>query len=411
MTNERSAPLLGSAPGVFVERLWGAATDTILQLLSEAAALNADRVHILPDRDSGSIRVSAGGDVLGAVENIPQDALLELTRALARLAHLPAHRVAREPLSGALNPGVGDEERAQDAGRWAVSLQPAVGGALAVLRSMRGEPTDLAELGFDSLEQETLREAVGLEHGLIVVTGPTGSGKSKSLDALTGAAAASGASVVVEIVDPIEFLRPGRIQIELSDRFNYRDSVRNSMLADADVITTDRCRTAEDWGVTVEAALAGTLVFAGMHAGEVASALDRLRVFVKPHLLTDVLRVVVAQRLVRRLCDACKVVDEGATAAAGATVYRAAKCPRCNQSGYRGRALVSEVLPVTRLVTQRIAAGERGQRIVELAEDEKIMRRFEQRGGDLLKQGVTSVAEWRGRFRYPFEGLGGSDPS
>jgi len=259
-----------------------------------------------------------------------------------------------------------------------VSIMPTLHGEAVVLRLLdrARAPLDLGKLGFADTNLKRLVDALGHGNGIVLVTGPTGSGKTTTLYA--GLQRLNGPErKIVTVEDPIEYQLPGVNQIQVNPRIGltFAASLRSVLRHDPDIIMVGEIRDVETARIAVQAALTGHLVLSTLHTNSAAGAITRLvDMGVESYLLTSALRCIVAQRLVRTLCPDCRQAAAEAPEALRALgimpddqrrgrphVYRAKGCARCGNSGYLGRSSVAEVLPLTetmrRLILQHADAA------------------------------------------------------
>lgn len=228
----------------------------------------------------------------------------------------------------------------------------------------------LDRLGMNPAQRNSFEQAVRLPHGMILLTGPTGSGKSTTLYAAIRHILEGELRNIMTVEDPVEFDIEGVTQTEVdtrSDKVSFLKSLRSILRHDPDVIMIGEIRDRETADIAVRAALTGHLVLSTLHTNSALGAVTRLLDLGLDHfLLASVLRLVAAQRLVRRLCRHCrtprplKAVEAellGCPREAGRTVYDAAGCLHCAGTGYTGRMGVFEVIPMGRTLAERIGAG------------------------------------------------------
>ena len=240
-------------------------------------------------------------------------------------------------------------------------------GESIVMRLLRRTASvqTLSELGFSSEEQETLVRALKSRQGLILVTGPTGSGKTTTLYSLLALVNDSSVSTVT-IEDPVEYAMSHTRQIQVQQKrgINFVNGLRSILRQDPDVIMVGEIRDHETAAIATSAALTGHLVFSTLHTNDAISTITRcVEMGVEPYLVAATLRLVVSQRLMRKLCLGCRRAVEvsdvervviGKYMDASVSVYAAQGCEKCNGTGYSGRTVVSEILPITEKLRQTI---------------------------------------------------------
>jgi type IV pilus assembly protein PilB len=309
------------------------------------------------------------------------------------------------------------ERRIPQDGRTALSIEgrkvdvrvatlPLVGGEGAVLRILDKEGTviDLDSLGMVEPERAVFAAAFSRPHGAVLVTGPTGSGKSTTLyGALTQLHKPE--KNIITIEDPVEYELAGVKQMQVNPKagLSFANGLRSMMRADPDIIMVGEIRDKETAQIAVEAALTGHLVLSTLHTNDAPGAIARLiEMGVEPFLVSSAVSCVLAQRLARRLCDHCKqevVLDGEAVRANGydvpdaqISVYEAVGCGRCSGTGYKGRIGLYEVMPVNEEIRKLAVARASADAISEAAERAG-MRRLRDEGVAKVRAGLTSFAE------------------
>ncbi len=285
-----------------------------------------------------------------------------------------------------------------------VSTLPAAHGERVVLRLLDKQAgrLDLAALGMDSSTVDQLDALINRPHGIVLLTGPTGSGKTTTLYALLKRLDA-GTRNIMTVEDPIEYDLDGIAQTQVNARIemDFARALRAILRQDPDVVMIGEIRDLETARIAVQASLTGHLVLATLHTNDAASAVTRLvDMGVEPYLLASALVGVLAQRLVRRLCPHCRTeqpvsdLEKLALGASysGATTWHAAGCPECAGSGYRGRTGIHELLVMNDDLQLMVHEGVSDQAIREHARAGG-MRSLREDGNRLLASGVTSVDE------------------
>jgi type IV pilus assembly protein PilB len=286
-----------------------------------------------------------------------------------------------------------------------VATLPLVGGEGAVLRVLDkdGSVVDLDALGMVEPERSRFVEAFSRAHGAVLVTGPTGSGKTTTLyGALTQLHTPE--KNIITIEDPVEYELGGVKQMQINPKagLTFANGLRSMMRADPDIIMVGEIRDKETAQIAVEAALTGHLVLSTLHTNDAPGAIARLiEMGVEPFLVSSAVSCVLAQRLARRLCD-CKrevVLDGDAVRANGydvqgttVTAYEPAGCGRCGGTGYKGRVGLYEVMPVTDEI-RKLAVGRASADAIAEAAAHAGMRPLRAEGLDKVLSGLTSFAE------------------
>ncbi len=374
-------------------------------IFARATDARASDIHVEPMRDGFEVRVRVDG-VLRTLESYGRDRFDAVVSRIKLIAGLDiAER--RLPQDGRLTMRAGGVESDVR-----VSVIPSVWGESIVLRLLPKERSDtfsLDALGMDADHRALFEAWIHEPHGIVLVTGPTGSGKSTTLyTALTLANDRSNKIITVE--DPVEFRVPGitQIQVQSDIGYTFASSLRAILRHDPDIVMVGEIRDLETAQIAVQASLTGHMVFSTLHTNDAFSAVTRLTdMGVEAYLVASSLRGIVAQRLVRRLCDQCAQRDDDADhralietslqgallAATGAPrLRRAAGCKACAHTGYVGRSGIYEFVPVTPSLRGAIASGRVG--IESLGTTERALYRS-LRGDGLLKawRGLTSVEE------------------
>jgi general secretion pathway protein E len=261
-----------------------------------------------------------------------------------------------------------------------VSTTPTMHGESVVLRLLNRESVtlDFATLGFDAPELGRLTEILDRPHGMILATGPTGSGKTTTLYAALRRLNTPQRKVIT-VEDPVEYQIEGVNQIQVRPAINlaFANALRSIVRQDPDVIMVGEMRDAETARICVQAALTGHLVLSTLHTNDAAGCITRLRdMGVEDYLLTSTVNAVIGQRLVRVLCPHC----------------RGAGCERCSRTGFRGRTAVLELMPMTdrirRLVLERAGTAE-----IRNAARAEGMRTIYEHGLAKVRAGLTTLEE------------------
>lgn len=284
-----------------------------------------------------------------------------------------------------------------------VSTLPASTGEKVVIRILDSRATVLSldALGLPPRELERIRGLINLREGIILVTGPTGSGKTTTLYAALRSIQERGVNIVT-VEDPVEYKLTGIVQVQVNEKagLTFAAALRSILRQDPDVVLVGEIRDRETATIATQASLTGHLVLSTLHTIDAASAVARLvDIGIEPFKIAASLKGVIAQRLLRRLCQHCKVqmTDPVPPRLArwfpeGAQIYKAAGCPECGGTGYRGRLAVQEILVSDAEVERRIAAGESTDRIADAARAGG-MRTMWESGVDHVLAGATDIEE------------------
>jgi len=370
-----------------VEDLLEAANDAPIirmlnALLTQAAKDGASDIHIEPYERSSSVRFRVDGTLREVVQ--PNKALhAALISRLKIMAELDIAE-KRLPQDGRISLRIGG--RAIDV---RVSTLPSSHGERAVLRLLDKSESKftLEGLGMSGDVLTNFDRLVQQPHGIVLVTGPTGSGKTTTLYASLERVDASTTNVLT-VEDPVEYELPGIGQTQVNPKIDltFAKALRAILRQDPDVIMIGEIRDFETAQIAIQASLTGHLVLATLHTNDAPSAVTRLTdMGVEPFLLSSSLLGVLAQRLVRKLCPHCKRVDEQG-------LYRPVGCPECSQTGYKGRTGVYELMvaddKIRALIHGRAAESE-----LYVAAQAAGLRSMRDDGERLVQQGITSPEE------------------
>jgi general secretion pathway protein E len=371
------------------------------QMIARAVETHASDVHLEPFPDRLRVRYRYDG-VLHEVEPPParlQAAVISRVKIMARLDI--AER--RLPQDGRIKLTVRGHEI-----DFRVSTMPALYGEKVVLRVLDRTAVefDYEKLGLPEDVREGLERALELPNGMVLVTGPTGSGKTTTL--YTGLTKLNTiARNVVTVEDPIEYQLTGINQIQVKPQIglNFASLLRSILRQDPDVIMIGEIRDLETVQIAVQAALTGHLVLSTVHTNSAAATMTRLRdMGLEDYLMTATLKAVLAQRLVRRLCRKCRIAEEapasvrerfglGRLAGAGPiTLYHPRGCPECRGTGFRGRRAIAELLVPSR-ATDRLIFDGADDTAIERAAIENGMRPIFDSGLLAVLEGDTTIEE------------------
>ena len=325
-------------------------------LLTQAVRAGASDIHIEPYRDVSRVRFRLDGVLYErhTLEKAYHAALVSRIKVMAKL-NIAEKRL---PQDGRIAVALGGRQVGLR-----VSTLPTAFGERVVLRLLEKSERvlSLSELGLGDEDLSRVQSLVKLSNGMILITGPTGSGKTTTLYAMLQALASPERNILT-IEDPVEYELEGvgQMQVNAKIGLTFADGLRTLVRQDPDVILIGEIRDAETASIAVQSALTGHLVLSTLHTNDAPSAVARLfDMGVEPFLLSSVLRAVAAQRLVRVLCPHCReayLPDEkeilalgrmGALYRKGQPLYRAKGCEECMHTGYRGRMAVYEIMPMS----------------------------------------------------------------
>jgi type IV pilus assembly protein PilB len=367
-------------------------------IVADAVEQGASDIHFEPEGSEMRVRFRIDG-VLSERTTIPRRMVAGVISRIKIMADLDiAER--RLPQDGRL--GLTVEGHSIDIRVVALPSQSGEGVTMRILDKAQVLLT-LDKLGMAEEARERFEAAFRKPYGAVLVTGPTGSGKSTSLYAALNAVN-SPERKIVTIEDPVEYKLPGITQIQVHARsgLTFARGLRSILRADPDLIMVGEIRDADTARTAVEAALTGHMVLSTLHTKDAASAVTRLtEMGIEPFLTASAVDCVVAQRLVRKLCTYCKrrsVVTVEALRATGfkaefdIEAYEVGGCARCNGTGYRGRTGLYEVMAVSDEIRALTLERGSGDLIREQARRDG-MHTMREDGLERVRQGVTSIAE------------------
>jgi len=374
-------------------------------IIFQAAEDGASDVHFEPQEDSLAVRLRIDG-VLHEVQRIPKRMAAGVTTRLKVLAKLDiAER--RKPQDGRISLNAAAAGRMLDI---RVATLPTVEGESVVMRLLdkSKRPPTLEELGLSDEMRKTLEEVVSRPTGALLVTGPTGSGKSTTLYAALSEINNPEINIIT-VEDPVEYRLGGVNQVQINQRagLTFAAALRSILRSDPDVVMVGEIRDPETAKISIEAALTGHFVLSTLHTNDAPGALTRLNEMgVEPFLTGSAVTGVLAQRLARKLCTHCcemytpsveelikaRVSPDVAAQADGMVFYRKKGCPRCNQTGYKGRIGVFQLLAMSETL-ETLAASKASREELERAAMEEGMRTLWDDGIAKVAAGLTSIEE------------------
>ncbi len=373
-------------------------------LLLSAIQRGASDIHIEPFEKEMRIRFRIDG-VLQPVMSPPlkfRDAIVSRVKIMARLDIAEK----RLPQDGRVKARFADhgENREID---FRVSCLPTLFGEKVVLRLL--DPgqlrLDMGRLGFEPAALAKFEAAVRRPWGMVLVTGPTGSGKTNTLYSALSQLNQPGVNVMTA-EDPVEFNLSGINQVQVREGIglSFAATLRSFLRQDPNIILVGEIRDSETASIAVKAALTGHLVLSTLHTNDAPSSINRLvNMGVEPFLVANSLNLLCAQRLVRRVCEQCKepvellesaLIDAGFSPEQAASVrsFRGKGCDRCGRTGYKGRVGLFEVMEITERLRETIVAGANSIELRKAAEAEGMVS-LRQAGLKKVAEGVTSLEE------------------
>ncbi len=372
------------------------------QVLSDAVELRASDIHLEPFEDEFRIRYR----IDGVLQEVPVPAQLKrfqpaIVSRVKILSHLNIAE-KRLPQDGRIKIRLTNNEV-----DIRVSVIPMLHGEAVVLRLLRQNTKNtnlgMGQLGMDARELASFKRVIQLPHGIILVTGPTGSGKTTTLY-IALSAINDAETKIITIEDPIEYQLKGVNQIQVNEKsgLTFARGLRSILRHDPDVVLIGEIRDTETAQIAVQASLTGHLVFSTLHTNDAPGAVTRLvDMKVEPYLVASSLEAVLAQRLVRVLCPECKVEDESKTTLAikehlgfprDLKVYRAVGCRACRNTGYHGRHGIFEWMDMNGEIQEKILKNCSSGEIREVALRSGL-RSLSDDGWRLVRQGITTPEE------------------
>jgi type IV pilus assembly protein PilB len=368
------------------------------QIVAQAVERGASDVHLAPEGRELRVRFRIDG-VLADITTVPRkmaSGVISRIKIMAEL-NIAERRLPQDGRVGLVVDGRHVDLR--------VVTMPSVHGEGAVMRVLDKESVvvELDKLGMADDERERFEHACRETHGAVLVTGPTGSGKSTTLYAALQLLNTPEKNIIT-VEDPVEYEMSGLTQVQVSAKvgLTFAAGLRAMVRADPDIIMVGEIRDRETAQIAVESALTGHLVLSTLHTNDAPSAITRLiEMGVEPFLVASSLECVVAQRLARMLCPSCKkrtivsakvLRESGYKARVELEAYEPTGCRRCGGSGYRGRVGVYEVMNMTPEIQALALERSPAEVIRDLAVSQG-MRRLRDDGLDKVKQGRTSIAE------------------
>ncbi|MET0067237.1 MAG: type II secretion system ATPase GspE [Candidatus Thiodiazotropha sp.] len=372
-------------------------------ILQKAVELEASDIHIEPFEERLMVRYRIDG-ILSEAESPPAHstaAIISRIKIMARL-NIAEQRV---PQDGRISLKIQGNEL-----ELRVSTVPTLHGESLVIRLLNKKSIsfEFDKLGFGDTSLSRLQQALLQPNGIILVTGPTGSGKSTTLYTALSQLNKPGVKIIT-VEDPVEYKLEGINQIQVKSQvgLDFANALRAIVRQDPDIIMVGEMRDAETVRIAVQAALTGHMVLSTLHTNDAAGSVSRLLdMGVEPYLLASTVTAIVAQRLARRLCNECKqpysadaplmqrfhqagLVERSQPPL---TLYRPGGCEACSQTGYRGRMNIAEVLLISEGVRQQITQRSTASQIQQVAVGEGMDTMYRDGLAKVLK-GLTSIEE------------------
>ncbi len=380
--------------------------DFVNQVLVDAIVAGVSDIHIETFRERARIRFRKDG-VLQLMDEFDEFLMMNYAAVVTRIKILSKLDIAerRLPQDGAITTDLA--EKTVDI---RVSVLPAAHGERVVMRILDPESAnfELDELGLEAESLAAVRKASHSPQGMILVTGPTGSGKSTTLYGILKELNQPGTNILTA-EDPVEYDLEGIGQVQVRDDIGlgFAEALRSFLRQDPEVIMVGEIRDKETSDIAVKASLTGHLVLSTLHTNDAPSTITRLiNMGVPDYLITSALSLVIAQRLARKICPSCKTHDEEITqeelislgfSKSEAKLVQPAKgagCDACMHTGVKGRRAVHEVLVVTPNIKQAVLKGANDMEIKTIAKEEGF-RTMQATARELIKEGVISVEEYK----------------
>ena len=383
------------------------AVDFIDQSLKNAVSESVSDIHIEIFRDSASMRWRIDG-VLMEQSEIAELLFENYSKIVTRIKIMAKLNIAERRLSqdGAISLKLDDKEV-----DFRISIMPTKYGERVVMRILDTESIDLSveKLGFQQEDEQAFIKAIGSPQGMVLVTGPTGSGKSTTLyAALTSINTPEKNILTAE--DPVEYVLKGIGQVHVNPDYGmtFSSALRSFLRQDPEVVMVGEIRDKETVDIAIKAALTGHLVLSTLHTNDAVSTITRLmNMGVEPYLITSSLTLIVAQRLARKNCSACVEEDQSvnesqlravgfsAEEASRVTLYRGKGCKKCKKTGYKGRKRIYEVLRISDNIVKGILDECTTLELLKIAKEKDNFLTMQQVGRIFLQQGDISLEEYK----------------
>ncbi|MDD4537821.1 MAG: ATPase, T2SS/T4P/T4SS family [Lentisphaeria bacterium] len=376
------------------------------EIITEAIRQHTTDIHIEPFRGKVRLRYRIDG-MLREIPTPPgmvalHDAIVSRLKIMARL-NIAEKRL---PHDGRIRLILGGETS-----DLRVSIMPTRFGETICLRVLNSSAIflDMSELGLNKFQLTILKRLVSLPHGIVLVTGPTGSGKTTTLyAALAFVRDKNPERKIITVENPVEYELQGTSQIQMHAEIGltFASALRSILRHDPDIILVGEIRDNETADIAIQSALTGHLVLSTLHTNDSVGAVNRLvNMGVEPYLVAASMVAALAQRLVRRICKHCKVEDENISrreraeiadvlgiAAEDVKAWKGAGCLECDQSGYRGRVAIYEIFLLDEEI-QDLVSAEAGTSVLRKTAIEHGMRTLRQDGWEKVSLGQTTIEE------------------
>ena len=375
------------------------------KVIGEAIDMGASDIHIEAFRNTSAVRFRVDG-ILKIMDKFTKFLHNNYNAVVTRVKIISKLDIAerRMPQDGASTFKRGDKEVDMR-----ISILPTKNNERIVMRILNKDAGDKAlnELGFETNDLKKLTKAVTSPQGMVLVTGPTGSGKTTTLYSILKHINKPSMNILTA-EDPVEYELEGIGQVHVREDigFTFASALRSFLRQDPQVILVGEIRDKDTVDIALKAALTGHLVFSTIHTNDAPSTITRLQNMGTPnYLISAALSLIMAQRLARKICSECKIIDENATPkllnsigllpeqSSRAKIYKGKGCNHCNKTGYKGRMGIYEILEVTKELKHGILSN-LGQNELEALAKKGGFRTMHSMGHDLLLSGDLSFAEY-----------------
>ena len=383
------------------------AVDFIDKSLKNAINEGVSDIHIEIFRDSASMRWRLDG-VLMEQEGVEKLLFENYSKIVTRIKIMAKLNIAERRLAqdGAINLKVDNKDV-----DFRISIMPTKYGERVVMRILDTESIDLSieKLGFQGEDEQAFKKAISSPQGMVLVTGPTGSGKSTTLySALT--AINTPEKNILTAEDPVEFVLEGIGQVHVNPDYGmtFSSALRSFLRQDPEVVMVGEIRDKETVDIAIKAALTGHLVMSTLHTNDAVSTITRLmNMGVEPYLITSSLTLIVAQRLARKNCSDCTEEDQtvnesqlrtigfSAEESSRLILYKGKGCKKCNNTGYKGRRGIYEVLRISDNLIEAILNESTTLELLKIATEKDNFVTMQQVGRMFLQQGDISLEEYK----------------
>jgi type IV pilus assembly protein PilB len=375
-------------------------------IITEAILVGASDIHIEPFKKTSRVRYRVDG-ILITMDKFTKFLNENFSALVTRIKILSKLDISerRLPQDGAISfkyKTIESDLR--------ISILPTNNNERVVMRILNKNAGEkkIEQLGFADNDLKIILKAISSSQGMVLVTGPTGSGKTTTLYSILNHINSPKLNILTA-EDPVEYEMEGIAQVHVKDDIGYTfaAALRSFLRQDPEVILIGEIRDKDTVDIALKAALTGHLVFSTIHTNDAISTITRLQNMGTPdYLISAALSLVIAQRLIRKICPDCKIVDENINLkllnsigisiekASRAKIFKGAGCTKCNMTGYKGRMAIYEALDISREIKQAILANVGTLELLTLAKKNNF-RTMQEMGHDLLLSGDLSFAEYQ----------------